>query len=358
MEIFVDEAGQFTPHSGWSAVGCLSVPHKEIGPARRRLTYLARDWPRAANGEVKGGSLNAGQLGQLVELLHHHAALLNVAAIDVARETHNGLLKHKASQAELITKLLMPDHPEHVRASALKLRYGLERMPMQLYVQSVVMRHLVAATMQDVTFYFSQRRPRELGEFKWTVDAKDPLRVTSQEEWWRDTLGPLIETASRRQPLIMLKDEKADYRYFDHAYALTKEMPTDNGGIEIANGYDIGRAVAEKIAFVDSRADIMVQAIDVLINFFRRFLTGQTTDLAIARNLGSLQISKRDASGRSYCANFVTLSNAEGRAPNAAWRDMMTAMTKASRTALAPDRSRARAGTREKSAPKGQPRGD
>jgi hypothetical protein len=32
---------------------------------------------------------------------------------------------------------------------------------------------------EEVTLYFAQRRPRELAKFEWTIDAKDPRRITS-----------------------------------------------------------------------------------------------------------------------------------------------------------------------------------
>jgi hypothetical protein len=39
-----------------------------------------------------------------------------------------------------------------------------------------------------------------LAQFEWTIDAKDPLRVSTQENWWRDTLGALVESKSLREP--------------------------------------------------------------------------------------------------------------------------------------------------------------
>ena len=61
-------------------------------------------------------------------------------------------------------------------------------MPLQLYTQFVSQTHLLCAVIEDVTNYYSQRQPPELGLFEWFVDAKDK-NVTAQEEWWRTTLG-------------------------------------------------------------------------------------------------------------------------------------------------------------------------
>jgi hypothetical protein len=82
------------------------------------------------------------------------------------------------------------------------LRAALERMPPQLYVQCVLMSELVATAIEDNLMYFAQRRPRELGKFEWTVDAKDPVRVSPQEAWWRDTLAPSFSAIRLRHIII------------------------------------------------------------------------------------------------------------------------------------------------------------
>jgi hypothetical protein len=71
-------------------------------------------------------------------------------------------------------------------------------MPRQLYFQYVLLSQLVWSASVESALYFSQRRPRELATFEWTIDAKDPRRVTTYENWWRDILAPALESRSRR----------------------------------------------------------------------------------------------------------------------------------------------------------------
>ena len=224
VEIFIDEAGQFTPTSGWSVVCALVLPGAETGRVRRKLAYLTRDWPRSPSGELKGGSLEVDHLEALVEQLFFRDGLLFAAATEVGREDGEKLKQHKLKQAELITAFLTSEHHPNLVESVWSLRRTLERMPEQLYLQSVLMTDLTAVVVEEASMYFSQRRPHELSKFGWTIDAKDPLRITTQEKWWQDTLGPLHESRSRRQPLGRVDDPGFDYRHFDKAYEFEKTM--------------------------------------------------------------------------------------------------------------------------------------
>jgi hypothetical protein len=68
-----------------------------------------------------------------------------------------------------------------------------------------MMKELIRIASEEVTLYFSQRRPRELAKFEWTIDAKDTRRITSQENWWRDTLAALLESATDESHSSSLK---------------------------------------------------------------------------------------------------------------------------------------------------------
>jgi hypothetical protein len=166
VEIFIDEGGQFTPTSGWSVVCALALPGKEVGHARRKLTYLTRDWPRAPTGELKGGSLDANHLAALVELLFARDSLVHAVAVDMSKENDERLKDHKHKQCEGLTAHLTEKHHPDLVAEIWALREMLAGMPVQLYVQSVLMSELTAITVERTAMYFSQRRPRELGSFQ------------------------------------------------------------------------------------------------------------------------------------------------------------------------------------------------
>jgi hypothetical protein len=308
VEIFIDEGGQFTRTSGWGVVCALVLPGKEVGPARRKLAYLTRDWPHAPTGELKGGSLNADHLANLVELLFARDALLHAVAVDMSGESDERLKDHKHKQCEGLTVHLTAEHHPDTVAEIWALREILAGMPVQLYVQSVLMSELTAITVEQTAMYFSQRRPRELGSFKWTIDAKDPRRITTQEKWWRDTLGPLQESHSMTKPQVRVNDPNFDYSFFNKTYEFEKLTWHPDIPRELVTGYDITKILSGQISFKDSRSDILLQAIDILTNFLRRLLMGRITDQGVAQTLGRLQICQRPSKGIYQSIHFFTFT--------------------------------------------------
>ena len=199
------------------------IPHKEVGPARREINRLSRNWPRKGD-ELKGGILQPAHLASLIEVLFRHDAVMHACAIDVSREDDARVDQHKAGQCDGITKHLTSEHHPNLVQEVWDLRRVLERMSRQLYIQCVMMKELVRIASEEVTLYFAQRRPRELAKFEWTIDAKDSRRITSQEKWWRETLAPLLESASRREPFVFIKDAGFNYKFFDRSFAMKKDM--------------------------------------------------------------------------------------------------------------------------------------
>jgi hypothetical protein len=334
VEIFIDEGGQFTRHSGWSVVCGLALPHREVGKGRRKLAYLTRHWPKAPNGELKGGSLDTSHLAALVDLLFARDALLHAVGIDMARENDDGLKDHKHKQCELLTAHLTPEHHPDLVVEVWTLKKALEAMPVQLYVQSVLMSELTATVVERITMYFAQRRPRELGNFRWTIDAKDPRRITTQEKWWRDMLGPLQESRSRGKPIGRVNDLNFDYRFLDKAYKFEKELWHPDKPREPITGYDIRKILSDEISFKDSRSDILLQATDILTYFLRRLLMGQIIDPLVARTLGRLQIRQRPAANIYQSIHLFTFTTTQ-RTERAPVGRMLRQMSLAGRSMIA-----------------------
>jgi hypothetical protein len=280
------------PTTGWGVVCSLAIPHKEVGPTRREIERVSTEWPRR-DGELKGGLLQPSQLDVLVEILFRHDALLHACAVDVSREDPAGVDQHKVTQCDGLTKHLGPDHHPQLVKQVWQLRRVLERMPRQLYFQYVLLSQLVSSASEEAALYFSQRRPRELGQFEWTIDAKDPRRITTYEKWWRDTLAPALESKSLREPMICVDDPSFNYYFFDRSFAMQKELWRPNEPPKIIDGYDIKKMISDNIAFVDSRSEVLIQAVDVLASFLRRLLSYEIKGDGIARTLGRLQIGRK-----------------------------------------------------------------
>ena len=164
MRMFIDEGGTFVPWTGWGVVCSLALPHKEVGPTRREIDRLSQEWPRKG-GELKGGLLEPPHLAALVEILYRHDALAHACAVDASNEVEDGIDRHKFQQCEGITKHLTNEHHPNLVGELWDLRRLLERMPRQLYLQSVIMSELVCTVAEEVAMYFAQRRPRELCRF-------------------------------------------------------------------------------------------------------------------------------------------------------------------------------------------------
>ena len=289
MKIHIDEGGHFTANAGVSVLCALSLPTALTRSAVERILAASERWPRK-DGELKGGLLNKAQLTALVTILYNHEALLHCNAVDVMSEDQAAIEDHKTKQCEGLTKYLLPTHPKELATQVQRLRTTLEKMPNQLYVQFGLLSDLVITAAQDSAFYFSQRRPEELAQFDWVIDAKDPKRVSIQEAWWRDTLGPLGESKSRVNPFARIDDANFDYSHFDMSYRVKKELWFSDGPRETVDGVDIAKLVTKSVVFEDSRKNVLLQAVDVLANFMRRTLNDEVRDDDVTHQLGRLQI--------------------------------------------------------------------
>jgi hypothetical protein len=124
-----------------------------------------------------------------------------------------------------------------------------------------------------------------------------------------------------------------NYKYFNRSFATKKEMWLPDRPPEMEEGHDIRKMMTERMAFVDSRSETLIQAVDVLTSFLRRLLAREITDDGVSQALGRLQIYKDPQSLR-----VVTLSGqARGRSD---LFDILRVMTRAARPILKPERTR------------------
>jgi hypothetical protein len=102
-------------------------------------------------------------------------------------------------------------------------------------------------------------------------------------------------------------------------------------------GHDIRKMTAERMAFVDSRSEVLIQTVDILTSFLRRLLARKITGNDVLQSLGRLQIRKRPQSLR-----LLTLSRQAGSRSDVG--NVIQVMTSAARTMLKPKRTQRRAG--------------
>jgi len=185
-------------------------------------------------------------------------------------------------------------------------------LPNQLFVQSLTAIILVKDAIQTGTLYYCQRRPQELAEFRWVIDAKD-RNITEFEKLWTMVILPVLESQSVTTPLVFSKG--ADYSHFrrffydeatadpearQHAEWLRQLV----GPRETFHGVDLRKLLEERRAFANSENNLGVQLVDVIGSAFFRALNGTLAEKAWTR-LGALLVKEAPAT-----IHFIALSAA------------------------------------------------
>lgn len=276
MHIFIDESGTFVPSAtnpAISLVGALVVPDQQRAKIERAYQGL-RPELLTEKGEVKGRLLSEWQVAALVALLRRHGVLFETTAIDMGIHSADDVAAHQSGQAQEITRHLSDAHSPSLRGTVVEFRRQLEGMSAQLYVQAVVMFDLVWRVIEHSTFYYSQRRPSELGAFHWVVDAKDKKGTTAWEAWWHDVVGTMLQSRSLKEPLAVF--EEGDYSHFNRL-ARERSMPEylrsrvrGPVGEQVTN---VTKVMREDFRFSD-QSEPELEMVDVLVNATRRALMG------------------------------------------------------------------------------------
>src|SRR5262249_43873562 len=100
--------------------------------------------------------------------------------------------------------------------------------------------------------------------------------------------------------------------------------------------HDIKKMITERMAFVDSRSETLIQTVDILASFLRRLLAREIIGDGIARSLGRLQIFRRHDDGQLQSVHVMTISLTPG--PPTALLRTVRATTAAGRSMIKPER--------------------
>jgi hypothetical protein len=208
LHIFIDETGTFTgigqPLS-ISMIGALIVPEARLRSLEREYGKLRKYLP-TENGEVKGKRLSEKDIAKLMPILRHHDVIFEVAAIDLGIHTEEGIRRNQARRAEGMTANLTEEHHQTMVDAIWKARRELESYSLQLNIQSAIIFELVRTVIEHGTMYYCQRRPEELGNFHWVIDAKGDNSIpTPWEKWWTTFIKPALQTKFAHNPIGSLK---------------------------------------------------------------------------------------------------------------------------------------------------------
>jgi hypothetical protein len=279
MHIFVDESGVFPKPSGKleviSTLGALCIPTR-----RRDHLYMKFDALKTRWGvnrlEIKGSKLRESQVREALILLSKHDVRAKLLIFDSGIHTEADIIAHQKNQAQLLTDKLHPHATPTLRAEIEDVQRRILRLSMPLYVQLELLTELSGMAFQEFTLWHAMRDGRELEKFAWAIDAKDKAR-TEYENLWKLVIAPFLATRSSQYPLLTV--EGADYSHMQRFYKPLDKQ--DSGAAEVVGNstnkegrLDIKQVLLEELTYPDSKSDLGIQLVDIVVTTLRRALAG------------------------------------------------------------------------------------
>ncbi|MGH6975403.1 MAG: hypothetical protein ACREQC_05460 [Candidatus Binataceae bacterium] len=260
MYIFIDESGTFSGYHDTSVnvVGALAIPDGKLAFLKKKYAPVRTRLP-IERGEVKGRSLNEGQINEVIELLARNDVLFEVVVVDLAFQTEAEVAVRKQAHAnEMLARAKNFREPDRTRVEQAARQISETSLP--LYIQAIATFEVLHQIICNVPLYFVQRQPHELGSFTWVVDGKDPRKVTKWELWWAWYAQGALATMSKSRPAPTL--EGADYSFYDQF----ARRDGSEGGTDL-------RLLLANLKF-SSLVDPGLEFADIVVNAIRRALTG------------------------------------------------------------------------------------
>jgi hypothetical protein len=277
LHIFIDETGTFTgigqPLS-ISMIGALIVPDARKRSLEREYGKVRKYLP-TENGEVKGKRLSEKDIAKLIPILRHHDVIFEIAAIDLGLHTEEGICRNQAGRAEGMTANLTEEHHQTLVDTVWKARRELESYSLQLNIQSAIIFELIRTVLEHGTLFYCQRRPEELANFHWVIDAKGDNSIpTPWEKWWTTFIKPALQTKFAHKPIASIKI--GDYSHmqrfvFDEVSDFHKKIldPKPDG----PKPMNLGLVLSESLRF-STDPEPGLELVDILTNATRRALRG------------------------------------------------------------------------------------
>lgn len=284
LHIFIDESGTFTgtgaKQPAVSVIGALVIASHRLPRLLEKYAKLRLALPKR-KGEVKGSQLDEKQVAAVVELLRKNGALFFASMIDLGSHTAEEIANHRDKRSASLSGNLTDKHSKELRNGVADLQRRLAGFPEQLYVQGVVMTDLLYQITDEMIVYHCQRFPKELQEFHWIVDAKNPSAVTDWEDWWSNTIVIWLQSMSLAQPGSFLPG--GDYRHFRRF--MMDGLPdyvrdaNPRAGRSPAMVIDLQKMYRESFSF-SSDPEPGLELVDIVTNALRRGLIGNLGDEA------------------------------------------------------------------------------
>jgi hypothetical protein len=294
MLIFVDESGSFTMPQGGkrnlSCVGALIVPEAVHNDLISDFVKLRNAWGRSQQ-EIKGYALDEEQTAETISLLIERGCLFFVCATEMSLNSDSVIANFQRTQAEYITENVSDSAHPLLRRQIFRLRRTYEKMPAQLFIQSVLLTDLIFRVINQSSIHFAMQKPPELGAFRWVIDGKDKQK-TAYEAAWESMAAGFIQTKGVEMPGAAV--EEGDYTFFKRNFMTANAAwpnhlpkPRSRGPFERGMIWNLKKVLYESLSFVDSKSCCGLQLIDIVTNTFRRALMGRLQERGYQR-LGEL----------------------------------------------------------------------
>jgi len=294
MLIFIDESGNFTipasPKRNLSCVGALVVPETVHNDLVCDFLKLRTSWG-GSQREVKGNTLNEEETAETISLLVERGCLFFVCATEMSLNAASTIANFQRTQAEYITANVSDAHHPLLRRQVVRLRRTYEKMPAQLFLQSVLLTDLIFKVIHQASIHFAMQKAPELGAFRWVIDGKDKKK-TAYEAAWELMAGGLLQTKVIETPGIAV--EEGDYTFFRRSFMNADAKwpnylpkPRSRGPFERGMIWNLKKVLYESFSFVDSQSCYGLQLVDIVTNTFRRALMGRLKQRGYER-LGEL----------------------------------------------------------------------
>jgi hypothetical protein len=297
MHIYIDESGIFRNPANQdnvaSCVAALAVPTTKKKELFKQFKALTHGWADK-NEEVKGRTLNEGQIASVIAFLQKFDVILQIAMIDLGLHSEDEITEFKAEQTRKFSEHLTDKHHPDIIKQVNEIQDVFAEMPNQLFVQAMLMFLIIPRTFLHMIWYYARRIPEELQWFYWMVDAKGSSK-TAYEQAWSTALFPIMGTQSAQDPISFV--EGGDYSYFEKFEQQGTEWIRQ---IEQEKGLEpdslvsakLGEVIGDHFVFQDSRWNVGLQMADILANATQRALN-RKLKLPGWKDIGRLMIARK-----------------------------------------------------------------
>lgn len=261
-----------------SCVGALIVPETVHNDLISDFVKLRNMWG-GAQQEVKGYALDEEKTAKTISLLIERGCLFFVCATEMSLNSDSMITNFQRTQAKYITEDISDSAHPLLRREVFRLRRTYEKMPAQLFLQSVLLTDLIFRVINQASIHFAMQMPPELGAFRWVIDGKDKKK-TAYETAWEAMAAGFIQTKGVENPGVAV--EEGDYTFFrrsfmspDATWPAHLPKPRSRGLFERGMIWNLKKVLYESLSFVDSKNCCGLQLVDIVTSIFRRALMGR-----------------------------------------------------------------------------------